>query len=127
MGQILKYSDNSDVLFSIHNQETNQENDLFTNKSGAFYDWLNNIEASSSIWNKRDSSQEAIIALGLIKKNYYLYIILTVKKMTYQIITIAHAQKQTYLLKKNFQIILFLMLIIFVLELIAWPLMIHYL
>ena len=42
MGQILKYSDNNDVLFSIHNQETNQENELFTNKSGAFYDWLNN-------------------------------------------------------------------------------------
>ena len=72
MGQILKYSDNSDVLFSIHNQETNQENDLFTNKSGAFYDWLNNIEASSSIWNKRDSSQEAIIAFGLIKKKLLL-------------------------------------------------------
>jgi cytosine/adenosine deaminase-related metal-dependent hydrolase len=72
MDQILKYSDNSDVLFSIHNQETNQENDLFTNKSGAFYDWLNNIEASSSIWNKRDSSQEAIIAFGLIKKKLLL-------------------------------------------------------
>jgi cytosine/adenosine deaminase-related metal-dependent hydrolase len=73
MDQILKYSDNSDVLFSIHNQETNQENDLFINKSGAFYDWLNNIGASSSIWNKRDSSHEAVIALGLIKKKLLVH------------------------------------------------------
>lgn len=73
MGQILKYSDNNDVLFSIHNQETNQENELFTNKSGAFYDWLNNIGASSSIWSKRESSHKAIVELGLMKKKLLVH------------------------------------------------------
>ena len=73
MSQILKHSDKSDILFSIHNQETNQENNLFTNKSGAFHDWLNNIGASSTIWNKRDSSQDAIIELGLIKKKLLVH------------------------------------------------------
>ena len=52
--------DSNDKIITIHNQETEEENELFENKSGAFFSWLNNINASSDIWEKRNSSSEQI-------------------------------------------------------------------
>ena len=56
MSRILKISDDKDILFSIHNQETNNENKLFLNKEGDLCDWLKSIKASPEIWHKRDAS-----------------------------------------------------------------------
>ena len=68
MSKILQISDENDTLFSIHNQETSQENELFSNKRGDFYNWLNNIGASPEIWNNRDSSINILKELGTKRK-----------------------------------------------------------
>ena len=68
MSKILQISDENDTLFSIHNQETSQENELFSNKRGDFYNWLNNIGASPEIWNNRDSSTNILKELGTKRK-----------------------------------------------------------
>ena len=59
--------DNNDKIITIHNQETEEENELFENKSGAFFSWLNNINASSDIWEKRNSSSDILKELNVNK------------------------------------------------------------
>lgn len=59
--------DNNDKILTIHNQETEQENELFENKSGAFFSWLSTINASSEIWEKRNGSSDILNELNLNK------------------------------------------------------------
>ena len=73
MSKILQISDEKDTLFSIHNQETIQENELFINKKGNFYNWLNNIGASPEIWNNRGSSNNILKELGTKKKTLLIH------------------------------------------------------
>ena len=63
MRKIANTFDEKDELLTIHNQETKQENELFENKVGAFFDWLNSISASSFIWNSRNKSIDILAEL----------------------------------------------------------------
>ena len=45
-------------------QETKEENQLFENKKGAFFDWLNGMNATSSIWENRNKSTDILQELG---------------------------------------------------------------
>ena len=60
MRLISNVSDESDYTFSIHNQETEEENILFKDKKGKFRDWLQSINASPKIWNNRHSSSSVL-------------------------------------------------------------------
>lgn len=60
MFKIVNNFDESDELFTIHMQETVAENQLFENKRGKFFDWLNNIKASSGIWKNRSKSTDVL-------------------------------------------------------------------
>jgi cytosine/adenosine deaminase-related metal-dependent hydrolase len=59
--------DNEDNLLTIHMQETSEENQLFENNKGDFYNWLNKINASSEIWGKRNNSTDVLKELGIKK------------------------------------------------------------
>ena len=56
MKKIKNAFDEKDELLTIHMQETKEENQLFENKSGDFFDWLNGMNANSSIWENRNKS-----------------------------------------------------------------------
>ena len=56
MKLIANVSDEFDYTFSMHNQETEEENILFKNKKGKFHNWLKSLNASAEIWNDRSSS-----------------------------------------------------------------------
>ena len=58
MKKISNTFDKKDYLLSVHMQETESENELFENKKGIFYSWLNSINASSEIWDKRKKSTD---------------------------------------------------------------------
>tara|TARA_B100002052_G_scaffold43020_1_gene35682 strand:- start:309010 stop:310122 length:1113 start_codon:yes stop_codon:yes gene_type:complete len=60
MKQIDKKTDNEDYLCSIHFQESNQENDLFKNKRGKLFDFLNQINANPEIWKNRNKSIDVL-------------------------------------------------------------------
>jgi len=45
-------------------QETKEENQLFENKKGAFFDWLNGMNATLSIWENRNKSTDILRELG---------------------------------------------------------------
>jgi cytosine/adenosine deaminase-related metal-dependent hydrolase len=60
MSKIATSFDEKDELLSIHNQETKEENELFSTKSGKFFTWLKSIHASSSIWLDRDRSIDVL-------------------------------------------------------------------
>ena len=60
MQKILSFFDTKDHVFSIHMHETEAENKLFEHKKGKFYTWLNNINASSEIWEKRNKSIDIV-------------------------------------------------------------------
>ena len=60
MQKILSFFDTKDYLFSIHMHETEAENKLFEQKEGEFYTWLNSINASSEIWEKRNKSTDIV-------------------------------------------------------------------
>ena len=60
MSKIATSFDEKDELLSIHNQETKEENELFSTKSGKFFTWLESINASSSIWLDRDRSTDVL-------------------------------------------------------------------
>ncbi|MBT3417665.1 MAG: amidohydrolase family protein [Flavobacteriales bacterium] len=53
MKKIIESFDDRDELLSIHMQETKEENQLFENKEGYFFDWLNGMSADVSIWESR--------------------------------------------------------------------------
>ena len=56
--------DEKDELLTIHMQETKEENQLFKNKEGAFFDWLEGINASITIWENRKKSLAILQELG---------------------------------------------------------------
>lgn len=56
--------DEKDELVCVHMQETKEENQLFENKTGDFYKWLNKIDSCSEIWEKRNKSIDIIQELG---------------------------------------------------------------
>ena len=64
MEEISNSFDNEDELLTIHMQEISDENQLFENNKGDFYNWLNKINASSEIWGKRNNSTDVLKELG---------------------------------------------------------------
>ena len=54
--EIVNHFDEKDELLTIHMQETKEENQLFENKEGAFFDWLKGVNASEEIWQTRKKS-----------------------------------------------------------------------
>ncbi len=48
---IAEYCDRNKLIFSIHNQESNEENIMFKNKSGTLYDQLLQFGVSFDEWN----------------------------------------------------------------------------
>jgi cytosine/adenosine deaminase-related metal-dependent hydrolase len=64
MNKINNSFDEKDELLTIHMQETKEENQLFENKKGAFFDWLNGMNATSSIWENRNKSTDILQELG---------------------------------------------------------------
>jgi len=60
MKNINNVFDENDELLTIHMQETKEENYLFKNKDGAFFDWLNGMNADSSIWANRNKSTDIL-------------------------------------------------------------------
>jgi len=60
MKKISNSFDDSDELLTVHMQETNEENQLFENKKGAFFDWLNSMNACLSIWGSRNKSTDIL-------------------------------------------------------------------
>jgi len=60
MNKINNYFDDKDELLTIHMQETREENQLFENQQGDFFDWLNGMNATSSIWENRNKSTDIL-------------------------------------------------------------------
>lgn len=52
--------DAKDHTLSIHLQETEAENNLFEQKKGLLFDWLNNIASTADIWENRNSSKDVL-------------------------------------------------------------------
>jgi len=63
MQAIAKNFDKKDFTLSIHNQEIKEENSLFEKKEGSLFDWLNNIDATSEIWENRNKSTDIFAEL----------------------------------------------------------------
>ena len=57
------FGDN-DELLTIHMQETKEENQLFANQKGSFFNWLNGMNATSSIWENRNKSTDVLQELA---------------------------------------------------------------
>ncbi len=68
MHRVADVFDEEDTLISIHMQEALLENSLFENKEGLFLNWLKSVNASSEIWQKRDTSVDVLIELGHKRK-----------------------------------------------------------
>ena len=64
MKKINNSFDEKDELLTIHMQETKEENQLFENKKGAFFTWLNGMNANVSIWENRNKSTDILKELG---------------------------------------------------------------
>ena len=60
MEKISNSFDKKDETITIHNQETEEENQLFEKKSGVFLDWLKKINSTSEIWEKRNISSDIL-------------------------------------------------------------------
>ena len=60
MQKIVNNFDEKDYSLSIHMQETEAENELFENKKGELYTWLESRNASSEIWQKRNKSTDIL-------------------------------------------------------------------
>ena len=64
MQKIANAFDEHDELLTIHMQETKEENQLFENKNGSFFDWLNSMNSNASIWEIREKSVDILQELG---------------------------------------------------------------
>ena len=64
MQKINNAFDDNDELLTIHMQETNEENQLFEYKKGAFFDWLKSMNACLSIWGSRNKSTDILQELS---------------------------------------------------------------
>jgi len=60
MNKINDFFDDNDELLTIHMQETKEENQLFENKKGDFFDWLNGMNSNKEIWEKRKNSTDVL-------------------------------------------------------------------
>jgi cytosine/adenosine deaminase-related metal-dependent hydrolase len=67
MQKIASAFDNNDELLTVHIQETKEENQLFENKKGFFFDWLNGMNSNASIWETRKRSIDILPELGYNK------------------------------------------------------------
>ena len=67
MNKINNAFDEKDELLTIHLQETKEENQLFENKKGFFFDWLNGMNSNASIWETRKRSIDILPELGYNK------------------------------------------------------------
>ena len=67
MKEIVQLFDIHDELLTIHMQEKEDENELFKNKKGDFFTWLNAIKASSEIWKCRNKSIDILDELKFKK------------------------------------------------------------
>ena len=64
MNKIANSFDRKDELLTIHMQETKHENELFEQKRGSFYNWLQSINASPEVWNNSNKSNSVLEKLG---------------------------------------------------------------
>ena len=64
MHKIKNAFDEKDELLTIHMQETEEENQLLENNKGIFFNWLNGMNATSSIWKNRNKSTDILQELG---------------------------------------------------------------
>ena len=64
MKKINNAFDDEDELLTVHMQETKEENQLFEDKKGAFFAWLNGMNANVSIWENRNKSTDILQELG---------------------------------------------------------------
>ena len=64
MKKINNAFEDKDELLTVHMQETKEENQLFEKKEGAFFTWLNGMEANVSIWGNRNKSVDIMQELG---------------------------------------------------------------
>jgi len=64
MQKITSAFDKNDELLTVHIQETKEENQLFENKKGFFFDWLNGMNSNVSIWEAREKSVDILQELG---------------------------------------------------------------
>ncbi|MEE2953841.1 MAG: amidohydrolase family protein [Bacteroidota bacterium] len=62
MTKTVSHFNHSDTVYSIHNQETQHENNLFKEKSGEMLDWLKNMHASQNIWEEEGTNTVLSIA-----------------------------------------------------------------
>ena len=58
--EIANTFDEDDELLTVHLQETKAENQLFENKSGILFDWLQKMKANTEIWEKREKSTDVL-------------------------------------------------------------------
>ena len=64
MKKINNAFDDEDELLTVHMQETKEENQLFEKKEGAFFTWLNGMEANVSVWGNRNKSVDILQELA---------------------------------------------------------------
>jgi len=67
MQDIKRNFTDEDELFSVHMQETSDENILFKNKSGKFFTWLTSNGGCTSIWDERNNSTDILKELDYRK------------------------------------------------------------
>ncbi len=65
--KILEVNGSDKDIFSIHNQESDLENQLFELKKGKLFKWLKMINADPDIWNNRAQNLDIINELNLRK------------------------------------------------------------
>jgi len=58
--KILESNNTNETVFTVHNQESDSENQLFELKKGELFSWLKSIKADSNIWNTRDNNSDII-------------------------------------------------------------------
>ncbi len=74
IGLISEYCDRNKLIFSIHNQESNEENILFRNKSGSLFDQLLQFGVSFDQWNVPGVNSLRAIARFLPEKTNCLLV-----------------------------------------------------
>ena len=63
MNEISSVFDKNDDLYTIHMQESIEENKIFSQNTGNLINWLKDMNSSSAIWENRDSSLDVLLEL----------------------------------------------------------------